>query len=246
MIKTGSLVEEQRVEVTRTSYKNYNVGDSIKIHGKTKIGHVAGKVNDPKTGEQAYIVTPNNPKSKNFDPKKVKNVTVLYRGSTGANKLLQKDQTGHDARRDWVQNDIPAAVGIFNNVSAANLQKFSQTTSAGFPLSSYVIALQTVDQGTPQMHASAQTLHQVLKHYPQAQVDVYGHSLGSMNGQYALAHTSQAEAKRIRVAYLYEGPNVCSLLNPKEKKRTEQLKSRIFNYVDPKDKIMINEKMRLN
>ena len=77
MIKTGSLVEEQRVEVTRTSYKNYNVGDSIKIHGKTKIGHVAGKVNDPKTGEQAYIVTPNNPKSKNFDPKKVKNVTVL-------------------------------------------------------------------------------------------------------------------------------------------------------------------------
>ena len=90
MIKTGSLVEEQRVEVTRTSYKNYNVGDSIKIHGKTKIGHVAGKVNDPKTGEQAYIVTPNNPKSKNFDPKKVKNVTVLYRGSTGADKLFKK------------------------------------------------------------------------------------------------------------------------------------------------------------
>ena len=94
-------------------------------------------------------------------------------------------------------------MGIFNNVSAANLQKFSQTTSAGFPLSSYAIALQTVDQGTPQMHASAQTLHQVLKHYPQALVNVYGHSLGSMNGQYALAHTSQTEFRRIRAAYLY-------------------------------------------
>lgn len=48
---------------------------------------------------------------------KIKNVTILYHGSTWANKLLQKNQTGHDARRDWLQNDIPAAVGIFNNVS---------------------------------------------------------------------------------------------------------------------------------
>lgn len=48
---------------------------------------------------------------------------------------------------------------VFLTMFHANLQKFSQTTSAGFSLSSYSIGLQTVDQGTPQMHASARALH---------------------------------------------------------------------------------------
>ncbi|HIW89406.1 MAG TPA: DUF2974 domain-containing protein [Candidatus Ligilactobacillus excrementipullorum] len=164
-------------------------------------------------------------------------MTVLYRGSTGADKLFEKGKKGRDARQDWLLNDIPSAFGILNNVTAPVIQKFSQTTSAGFPLSSYGITLQMVDQATPQMRASAQTLHDVLKSYPNAQVDVYGHSLGSMNGQYALANTTKDEARCIRAAYLYEGPNVYSLLNSTEKKRAEQLKNRVFNYVDPKDPV---------
>ncbi|WEV56435.1 hypothetical protein [Ligilactobacillus acidipiscis] len=235
-MKWENLSEWLRVKFAELEYKDLAENEKVKV-GSQKYGYVAKVVNDPQTGEQAYIVVPNDPKSKNYDRKKVKNVTVLYRGSTGANNFLKKGKTGRDARQDWLLNDIPAAIGIINNVSAPNVQKFSQKTSAGFPLSSYGIALQVVDQATPQMRASAQTLHYALKHYPHAKVDVYGHSLGSMNGQYALARVPKKKAHRIRTAYLYEGPNVYSLLNPTEKKQADNLKNRIFNYVDPKDTI---------
>ncbi|GKS82234.1 hypothetical protein LPAF129_19200 [Ligilactobacillus pabuli] len=230
------MSEWLRVKLAELEYKNLFENEKIKV-GSHIYGYVAEKINDPKNGEQAYIIVQNDPLAKNYDRKKVKNVTVLYRGSTGADNLLKKGKTGRDARQDWLLNDIPAAFGIFNNATAPVIQRFSQTTSAGFPLSSYGIALQMVDQATPQMRASAQTLHDVLKYYPKAQVDVYGHSLGSMNGQYALAHTTKEEAQRIRAAYLYEGPNVYSLLNSTEKKRADQLKNRAFNYVDPKDPV---------
>lgn len=133
---------------------------------------------------------------------------MLYRGSTGADKLFEKGKKGHDARQVWLLNDLLAAIQMLNHVTTPTIQKFSQITGMVFPLSSYGIAFQMLDQATPQMRASARTLHEVLKHYPNAQVDVYGHSLGSMNGQYALAHATKEEAQRIRAAYLYEGPNV--------------------------------------
>ncbi|WEV56439.1 hypothetical protein [Ligilactobacillus acidipiscis] len=86
-----NLSEEDLIRIAAKAYKNYKKGRKIKINGKT-FGYVAKVVNDPKTGEQAYIIVPNNPKAKNYDLKKVKNVAVLYCGSTGADKLFKKEK----------------------------------------------------------------------------------------------------------------------------------------------------------
>lgn len=74
-------------------------------------------------------------------------------------------------RKDWLSNDIPTAIQITNGGGS------------------------TV---TPQLKTSAETLKQTMKLYPNAQIYVYGHSLGSMNAQYAIADldkkTSNASA----------------------------------------------------
>ena len=39
----------------------------------------------------------------------------------------------------------------------------------------------------PQLQSSAVTLRETLKKYPNAKIDMYGHSLASMNVQYTVA-----------------------------------------------------------
>ncbi|MFX3991674.1 triacylglycerol lipase, partial [Streptococcus suis] len=59
---------------------------------------------------------------------------------------------------------------------------------------------------TPQLQSASIILTQGLKDYPNAKITVYGHSLGSMNDQYAMAAVSDID--RIAGAYIYNGPNV--------------------------------------
>ncbi|MBB2955590.1 hypothetical protein FHX77_001014 [Bifidobacterium commune] len=77
----------------------------------------------------------------------------------------------------------------------------------------------------------------MMARFPNARVDVYGHSLGSMAGQYALSDLSREQAKRINGAWLYEGPNIYSTLNATQKKRADSYArdGRVKNYVDPWD-----------
>lgn len=46
-----SLNQQQRVAFAKEEYGNYKVNQAFKIKGTGKIGYIAGKVNDPKTGE---------------------------------------------------------------------------------------------------------------------------------------------------------------------------------------------------
>ncbi|MEG3241654.1 DUF2974 domain-containing protein [Streptococcus suis] len=82
------------------------------------------------------------------------------------------------AAADWMDNDLPMAHNIISNKSEV----------------------------TSQLQSASRSLNQVLKDYPNAQITVYGHSLGSMNAQYALATVSDID--RIAGAYIYNGPNV--------------------------------------
>ena len=83
---------------------------------------------------------------------------------------------------DWFENDIPMAHSIL-----------------------------TGEKGTTsQLKASADILNDVLVRYPNAKVTVYGHSLGSMNAQYALANVR--DISRISGAYIYQGPNTYPVL----------------------------------
>lgn len=110
---------------------------------------------------------------------------------------------------DWLDNDLPMASNIISNKSEV----------------------------TPQLQSASRTLNQVLKDYPNAQITVYGHSLGSMNAQYALATVSDID--RIAGAYIYNGPNVYPALTEAEKARVNALKYRIHNYIDQKDFVPI-------
>ncbi|HEM3485407.1 Mbeg1-like protein [Streptococcus suis] len=110
---------------------------------------------------------------------------------------------------DWLDNDLPMAHNIISNKSEV----------------------------TPQLQSASRSLNQVLKDYPNAQITVYGHSLGSMNAQYALATVSDID--RIAGAYIYNGPNVYPALTEEEKARVNALKYRIHNYIDQKDFVPI-------
>jgi hypothetical protein len=201
-----SFSDFQRVDIAENEYKNYKEGQDVYIDdGATKIGYVSKVVNNKNTGEQSYIITdiklPENPTPDQLAS--VKNVTVLYRGSTAP-------FSGDDWMTDWVKNDVPIAKQIVTN---------------------------DFTEPTPQLKSAAETLNKQMGLYPNAYFDIYGHSLGSMNGQYALAESKYPE--RIRSAYLYQGPNIYGLLTKEQKLQADKLRDQVFNYVDFQDMIPI-------
>ncbi|AUW97394.1 alpha/beta hydrolase family protein [Streptococcus pluranimalium] len=112
---------------------------------------------------------------------------------------------------DWLENDIPMVEKIISGIKGV----------------------------TPQLTSSANTLNAVLDNdaYKDAGIVVYGHSLGSMDAQYALAKVK--DPSRIKGAYLYQGPNIYGTLTKAEQEKVDTLKYRIQNYIDAKDVIPI-------
>jgi len=106
---------------------------------------------------------------------------------------------------DWGLNDFPMAWNIFWQYQAA----------------------------TDQLHAAANKLNQILRDYPEAQISLYAHSLGGMDGQFALANVS--DPSRIKEAHIYQTPNIYMQLTPAQRKTVDLLKYRIHNYVDDMD-----------
>ena len=106
---------------------------------------------------------------------------------------------------DWGLNDIPMAVNIFLQFQAA----------------------------TPQLYAAAKKLNQILIDYPEAQISLYTHSLGTMAAEFALANVT--DPSRIKEAHMYQGPNIYRQLTDAQKKTVDLLKYRIHNYVDDMD-----------
>ena len=92
---------------------------------------------------------------------------------------------------------------------------------------------------TGQLKDASRLLKKTLKDNPGCSVEVYGHSLGSMDGQYAVSSLDEAEAKRIKGAWLYEGPDIYPALPEKQKKRARSYGSRVKNYVDSQDLVPI-------
>ena len=90
---------------------------------------------------------------------------------------------------DWTLNNIPIGTQILDGYTAT----------------------QSVPTG--QLTSSAQTLRDTIDEYPHAQFEVYGHSLGSMDAQYAVAILEAADVGRIDGAYVHEGPNMYAFLN---------------------------------
>ncbi|HEM1377558.1 TPA: DUF2974 domain-containing protein [Listeria monocytogenes] len=218
-----AITDQERVELAQKEYEDYKLKDKVKIlkvnGNEQTIGIVSQKINNKSTGEQSYIITDKYtpPTASISERSKVKELTILYKGSTApanGNLNVPKHPDYKDVRKDWLSNDIPTAIQITNGGGS------------------------TV---TPQLKTSAETLKQTMKLYPNAQIYVYGHSLGSMNAQYAIADLDKKDIKRISGGFFYQGPNIYSNLTPKQQDTVKAINAldRLFNFVDRKDLVPI-------
>src|SRR5699024_2672876 len=175
-----SMTDEERIKMISQSYMNLEVNKKISVNRQT-YGYVSKIIDNKKSGEKSFIITDGNPKVQK--PKEVKQITILYQGSIGINKILVNPG---DVWRDWGVNNFPTAVQVINAGGATAM---------------------------PQLKSAAHTLQETMQMYPNAKVSVYGHSLGSMNGQYAISDLPTAFHDRLEGVYLYQDANIYSILN---------------------------------
>lgn len=200
--------DKDRIELAEKEYDDLQLDGKVYLNGgKITVGKVS-QVNDKSTGEQSFVVTDKYcpPSAPSSERNQVKEITVLYRGSSF--------ELSSDAAKDWLINDIPTGVQVINGGGAVAM---------------------------PQLQSSADTLKDTMELYPNAQVFVYGHSLGSMNAQYAVSDLSDKDSLRIAGGFFYEGPNVYGILTPKQQATADALTklNKLFNYVDSKDIVAI-------
>ena len=203
-------INDPHLQIAMTEYQPNMKKDKYEVN--TQYNHNVGYVtqvydNTTGAGEQVYAVV-KNPDEKAED---VQEVTVLFRGSTGPDHILNE---APDVWNDWAENDSVIAKRIIMQSDLSDR-----------------------DQSTEQLKASARALKDIMEKYPNAKINIYGHSLGSMDAQYAMAALEAAQIERIQQAYIYNGPDVYRILSPEQRKIVDQIKGRIYNYADPKDKI---------
>ena len=207
MIK--DYVNDKNLQIAMTEYDSeMDLNHVVKTQSGDQIGTVTQVYNNTTgAGEQVYAVV-KNPKENTDD---VQEVTVLFRGSTGPDHFWEETA---DFWNDWAENDAVIAKRIM-------LQK----------------DLSYQDKSTEQLKASARALKDIMEKYPNAKINVYGHSLGSMDAQYSMASLQTDQVKRIQQAYIYNGPDIYRILSPEQRKVVDSIKTRIHNYADPDDPI---------
>lgn len=211
--------EQERVWLAKKEYVNLKVSRKpVTLYSGVVVGYVS-QANNKLTGEQSFVLTDKyvRPTASLEERSTIKEITILYRGSTAPsidNVLNPSDKYYYDMRNDWLGNDLPTALQILKGDTSV---------------------------ATSQLRSSVETLKEAMRLYPNAQVYVYGHSLGSMNAQYAVANVSKKDIDRIQGGFFYEGPNIYSILTKQQKKTVHRLNSldKLFNYVDSKDVVPI-------
>ena len=201
-------VDDSNLQIAMTEYNDNSIDREVKDQYDQSVGTVTQVYNNTTgAGEQVYAVV----KNSDEEADKVQEVTVLFRGSTGPDHFWEETA---DVWNDWAENDAVIAKRIVMQSNPSDR-----------------------DNSTEQLKASARALKDVMEKYPNAKINIYGHSLGSMDAQYAMADLEAAQIERIQQAYIYNGPDVYRILSPKQRKIVDQIKGRIYNYADPKDKI---------
>ena len=112
-----------------------------------------------------------------------------------------------EVSKDWVDNDLKMAQRILSGDKNA----------------------------TGQLEASSEYLKEMLEKYPNAKVNIYTHSLGSMDAQFALANVT--DYSRINYVYLSNGPNIYPILSHDQRVNVSALYDKIHNYIDSRDPI---------
>ena len=208
--------DETNMNIAKEEYKNREPGYILNTEDNEYLGTLSD-VNDDRTnnGEQIYTYTRTegsdeivSPDARLSEREKVEEITILYRGSTAPGIGADNE----DARKDWLNNDVPMAEKIMLGEKGA----------------------------TGQLEASSDYLKEMMEKYPNAKINIYGHSLGSMDAQYALANVT--DYSRIKSANIYNGPNIYSTLTEEQKINVSALYDKINNYVDSRDLVGLGYK----
>ncbi|MGO2722906.1 MAG: hypothetical protein ACTIAG_04070 [Lactobacillus sp.] len=88
-----------------------------------------------------------------------------------------------------------------------------------------------------QLKTASKLLDETIHQFYGTQIYIYGHSLGSINAQFALANCHHPEA--IGAAYYMRGTNIWLLFTPKERRCVAKMREKIFNYVDIYDPVTL-------
>ena len=156
---TQNYVKEDNLQTAMAEYQD-NMGEGRTLYDQyeRELGTVT-RVYDNTTGagEQVYAVV----KNPDENAEDVQEVTVLFRGSTGPDHILHE---APDVWNDWAENDLVIGTRILKQSIPSDR-----------------------DKSTEQLKASARALKDIMEKYPNAKINIYGHSLGSMDAQYAMA-----------------------------------------------------------
>ena len=146
-MNNSNYTDKQIIDIANKEYDDYEKGNIVRADkNKIIVGHVS-EVNHKAWGEDSYIVTdvemPENPSAEDYA--KVKNVTILYQGSTA--KLIS-----HPIKTltDWGPNNLPMGITILAPEAL-------------------------IPQRAPQMEEASETLQKALKTYPNAKIDIFAH-----------------------------------------------------------------------
>ena len=202
--------DETNMNIAKEEYKNREPGYILNTEDNEYLGTLSD-VNDDRTnnGEQIYTYTRTEGSDEIVSP----DAPLSEREKVEEITILYKGSTapteifsnGGDVLRDWGANDIPMAGKIMLGEKGA----------------------------TGQLEASSDYLKEMMDKYPNAKINIYAHSLGSMDAQYALANVT--DYSRIKSAHLYNGPNIYSTLTEEQKINVSALYDKINNYVDSRD-----------
>ena len=185
----------------------------------------------------------------------------VYRHSK--NIITQKSREELDKADRDVSNKIGNVVGIFNkdagqavkqSLNSLNKNPFNElrknvisnlagvsggTFTTGIAAPNILVAasyLKKTQEFPPaQFKDAAKHLKETIRKYPNAKIDLYGHSLGSMDIQYALSTLTEEEMRHIGTVHIYNGPNIYPLLPKEQQARLDSAKYKIFNHIDHKD-----------
>ena len=210
--------DKENVEIAQQEYENHKVGYSLETSGSGKYVGTLSDANNNRTnnGEQIFTYTKTStgreavpPTASAEERAQVKEITIMYQGSASpSNFFTNAEEFG----RDWVFNDAPE----FLNIIKGNLTGQSSKAPG-------------------QLEASAAYLKEMMEKYPNAKINLYGHSLGSMDVQYAIANVKDYD--RINSVNIYQGPNIYTTLTPEQKANVSALYSKTNSYIDSNDLI---------
>ena len=208
--------DKENVEIAQQEYENHKVGYSLETSGSGKYVGTLSDANNNRTnnGEQIFTYTKTStgreavpPTASAEERAQVKEITIMYQGSASPSNLFTNPG---EFGRDWVFNDAPE----FLNIIKGNLTGQSSKAPG-------------------QLEASAAYLKEMMEKYPNAKINLYGHSLGSMDVQYAIANVKDYD--RINSVNIYQGPNIYTTLTPEQKANVSALYSKTNNYIDSND-----------